>query len=132
MPVRAKPDLESVDFNERPFTLAWELTRSCALACRHCRAAAQPRRHPDELTTAEALRLVEGAELKGRICSLVLDHGGAISIGSVVCRSDAPCHGVVGVTLESGPPKREAGNSDVSATGNSGVRECADHAWPIA
>ena len=59
MPVRAKPDLESVDFNERPFTLAWELTRSCALACRHCRAAAQPRRHPDELTTAEALRLVD-------------------------------------------------------------------------
>ena len=52
----------------------------------------------------ETLRLIEGTGIKGRICSLVLNHGEAISIGSVVYRSDAPCHGVVGVTLESGPP----------------------------
>ncbi|MSP21616.1 MAG: hypothetical protein EXR66_01095 [Dehalococcoidia bacterium] len=54
---RSKPELLSVDFNERPFTVAWELTRSCALACVHCRAEAQPQRHPDELTTVEELRL---------------------------------------------------------------------------
>jgi radical SAM protein len=48
-----------VDFDERPFTVAWELTRACALACVHCRADAQPRRHPDELDTAEARRLID-------------------------------------------------------------------------
>ena len=31
----------------------WELTRACDLACRHCRAEAQPQRAPDELTTQE-------------------------------------------------------------------------------
>jgi radical SAM protein len=33
----------------------WELTRACDLACRHCRAEAQPQRAPDELTTQECL-----------------------------------------------------------------------------
>ncbi len=57
--VRPKPELFSVDLNERPFTVAWELTRSCALACVHCRAEAMPRRHPEELTTAEAFRVLD-------------------------------------------------------------------------
>lgn len=48
-----------VDFRERPFILFWELTRACALACRHCRAIAQPRAHPDELTQDEAMRLLD-------------------------------------------------------------------------
>lgn len=55
----AKPELFSVDLNQRPFTVAWEITRSCALACVHCRAMAQPKRHPDELTTAEAHRVID-------------------------------------------------------------------------
>ncbi len=56
---RGKPELLSVDFNERPFTVAWELTRSCALACLHCRAEAQPKRHPNELTTDECRRVID-------------------------------------------------------------------------
>lgn len=55
----ARPDLLQVDFDERPFTVAWELTRSCALHCLHCRAEAQPRRHPDELTTREAYNVID-------------------------------------------------------------------------
>jgi radical SAM protein len=47
------------DFSLSPFTIAWELTRACAFACRHCRAEAQPKRNPRELTTAEAFRLVD-------------------------------------------------------------------------
>jgi AdoMet-dependent heme synthase len=44
--------------------LAWEMTRACTLACPHCRAAACADRHPDELTTAEGLRLLrEAAEV---------------------------------------------------------------------
>jgi radical SAM protein len=47
------------DFNLSPFTIAWELTRACAFACRHCRAEAQPKRNPNELTTDEAFRLID-------------------------------------------------------------------------
>ncbi|MBI4308624.1 MAG: TIGR04053 family radical SAM/SPASM domain-containing protein [Chloroflexi bacterium] len=48
-----------MDFNVTPFTLAWEITRACALACVHCRAQAQPRRDPRELSTEEAYRVVD-------------------------------------------------------------------------
>jgi radical SAM protein len=51
--------LAEVDFDRSPFTIAWEVTRACAFACRHCRAEAQPRRDPRELTTKEAFRLVD-------------------------------------------------------------------------
>lgn len=53
------PSFPRVDFAERPFILFWELTRACALACRHCRAIAQPKAHPDELTHEEALKLTD-------------------------------------------------------------------------
>jgi len=36
----------------------WELTRACDLACRHCRAEAQPARAPDELTTEEGFAVL--------------------------------------------------------------------------
>ena len=41
------------DHDERPFMVFWELTRACDLACRHCRAEAQPLRSPDELNSEE-------------------------------------------------------------------------------
>jgi radical SAM protein with 4Fe4S-binding SPASM domain len=47
------------DYHDRPFIVIWEVTRACSLACRHCRAEASPRRHPLELTTAEACRVIE-------------------------------------------------------------------------
>jgi radical SAM protein len=53
------PNLLDVDFAKSPFTLAWEITRACGLACIHCRAVTQPRRDPAELTTAEGLDLVD-------------------------------------------------------------------------
>ena len=53
------PSFPSIDYAERPFILFWELTRACALACRHCRAVAQPRPNPAELSAEEALRLVD-------------------------------------------------------------------------
>lgn len=46
-------------FADRPFLAFWEITRACALACSHCRATAQHRRDPSELTTSEALRVVD-------------------------------------------------------------------------
>lgn len=39
--------------------VAWEVTRSCNLACVHCRAAALDRPYDHELTTAEAFDLLD-------------------------------------------------------------------------
>lgn len=47
------------DLNRDPFIVFWELTRACALACLHCRAEAQPRRHPQELGAAECHALLD-------------------------------------------------------------------------
>ncbi len=48
-----------LDLTDRPFIVIWEATRACALACRHCRATAVPRRDPQELTTQEACSLMD-------------------------------------------------------------------------
>ena len=51
------------DFAQAPLLVIWECTRSCALACRHCRADADLRRDPDELSTVEGqdiLRQTQG------------------------------------------------------------------------
>ena len=47
------------DFDQAPFTIAWEVTRACAFACKHCRADAQHARDPNELTTEEAYQLID-------------------------------------------------------------------------
>ncbi len=47
------------DFDQAPFTIAWEVTRACAYACVHCRADAQHQRDPNELSTQEAFHLVD-------------------------------------------------------------------------
>jgi AdoMet-dependent heme synthase len=41
-------------YPDAPRRVYWELTRACALACRHCRAEALHERLPDELDTAAA------------------------------------------------------------------------------
>lgn len=51
--------MTQVDFDQAPFTIAWEVTRACAYACVHCRANAQHQRDPRELSTAEAKQLIE-------------------------------------------------------------------------
>ena len=47
------------DFDMAPFTIAWEVTRACAFACKHCRADAQHQRDPNELITEEGYRLID-------------------------------------------------------------------------
>jgi radical SAM protein len=47
------------NFDEAPFLVIWEVTRACDLACVHCRASADPVRHPLELSTEEGFRLLE-------------------------------------------------------------------------
>ncbi|MBI5310604.1 MAG: TIGR04053 family radical SAM/SPASM domain-containing protein [Actinobacteria bacterium] len=67
--------LQRLDFDKAPFTIAWEVTRACAYACDHCRADAQPKRDPDELTTAEGLKLVDQLAGFGNQPILVLTGG---------------------------------------------------------
>jgi AdoMet-dependent heme synthase len=57
----------SRDFDQAPFLVIWETTQACDLACKHCRAEAQPNRHADELTTAEAKQLLEDVRRFGPI-----------------------------------------------------------------
>jgi len=59
------PALTDVDFNVTPFTIAWEITQACALACVHCRASARPKRDPRELTTDEGYALIDGIREMG-------------------------------------------------------------------
>ena len=42
-----------------PRVVAWEVTRRCPLACRHCRAGAQDRAYEGELSTAECMKVIE-------------------------------------------------------------------------
>lgn len=51
--------INAIDFDDRPFIAIWEVTQACDLACVHCRASAQPNRHPMELTTDEGRRLID-------------------------------------------------------------------------
>ncbi len=64
------------DTSDRPFIVIWEVTRACALACRHCRADAIPRRDPRELTTAEGFRLLDELASFGAPRPLVVLTGG--------------------------------------------------------
>ena len=47
------------NFAKGPFVVFYEVTRACDLKCKHCRACAQPDRHPNELTHDEARDLLE-------------------------------------------------------------------------
>jgi len=47
-----------LDFARSPFVAIWEVTRACALKCLHCRAEAQYRRDPRELSTEEGKALI--------------------------------------------------------------------------
>lgn len=42
-----------------PRVVAWEVTRRCPLACRHCRAGAQDHAYEGELSTGECMRVLD-------------------------------------------------------------------------
>jgi heme b synthase len=64
-----------------PRVVAWESTRACNYACIHCRAQAQKQADPDQLTTREALNLMEQI---AEVCKPVL----IISGGDPLQRKD--------------------------------------------
>jgi radical SAM protein len=65
-----------MDFDRRPFTVIWETTRACDLACVHCRAEANPQRGKDELTLEEVQQLVQNVKAFGTPYPLLILTGG--------------------------------------------------------
>jgi radical SAM protein len=65
-----------MDFNQRPFTVIWETTRACDLACLHCRAEANSQRSAGELSFAEAQGLVQSIKAFGAPYPLFVLTGG--------------------------------------------------------
>lgn len=51
--------MQKLDYNRAPFLAIWETTQACDLACKHCRASAQPLAHPSQLNTDEATNLID-------------------------------------------------------------------------
>lgn len=58
-PMHHIPARGGLNYDEAPFLAIWEVTQSCDLACKHCRAAAQPIPHPDQLSTEEGKGLID-------------------------------------------------------------------------
>ncbi|HSM05093.1 MAG TPA: radical SAM protein, partial [Longimicrobiales bacterium] len=71
------------DFTRAPFLVIWETTQACDLACKHCRAEAQPERHPEELTTEEARTLLRSVREFGPII-FVFSGGDALKRPDIV------------------------------------------------
>ncbi|MBU1611274.1 MAG: radical SAM protein, partial [Proteobacteria bacterium] len=53
------PAMKLADGSPACRLIAWEVTRSCNLACKHCRAEAHTEPYPGELTTEEAKALID-------------------------------------------------------------------------
>lgn len=64
----------TLDFNQCPLLVIWEVTRACDLACRHCRACADAHRDPAELSFDEGCRLID--EVKAMGTPLMIFSGG--------------------------------------------------------
>ncbi len=75
-PAAVSPAPSAYRFDRAPLRIYWEVTRSCDLACRHCRADAMPEADPDELDAAESRRLLDAIASFGPPLPKVVFTGG--------------------------------------------------------
>nr|NNM90418.1 TIGR04053 family radical SAM/SPASM domain-containing protein [Bacilli bacterium] len=68
----------SLNFNERPILVFWETTKSCLLACRHCRAEAMEEPMPGQLSFEEGKRFIESLLSFGRPYPVLIMTGGDV------------------------------------------------------
>lgn len=66
----------SYQTSERPFMIIWETTQACDLACRHCRAEAQPLHDSHALNTDEAKNLIDSVLGFGKPHPILIFTGG--------------------------------------------------------
>lgn len=64
------------DKGDRPFLVIWEVTQACDLACRHCRASAQPHLDPHSLNREQGRQLIEQVKSFGSPAPLLVFTGG--------------------------------------------------------
>ena len=64
------------DFSQTPLIATWEVSQACDLECDHCRADAQPDRHPGELSTAEGKHLLDDIANFGNPGPILVFSGG--------------------------------------------------------
>lgn len=123
------------NFNKNPMIVIWEMTRACALACRHCRAEAVPCALPGQLSGGESRRLIaqvararpqvfvltggDPAERRD-LCELV---GMARDAGLRVALSPSATPQFLGLDLEE---LREAGVRRISMSLDGATRETHD------
>jgi radical SAM protein len=67
-----------LDLDRRPILVFWETTRACPLACRHCRAEAQPDPLPGQLTRDESLALLDSLTTFGTPYPVLVLTGGDV------------------------------------------------------
>lgn len=84
-PASAPGARSRIDLDRRPILVFWESTRACLLACRHCRAEAQPLPVPGELTPSEATRFLDSLTAFGRPAPVLVITG-----GDALMRPDLP------------------------------------------
>jgi len=122
-------------FSERPMIVIWELTRACALACRHCRAEAAPCADPRELGPEESMALV-GQIARARPSVFVLTGGDPMERGDLIeIVTEATGHGLRVALSPSATPRflaadlgalREAGVRRISMSIDGATREAHD------
>jgi len=66
---------QTADFARSPLMFYYEVTLACDLVCKHCRASAQEKPHPDELSTEQAKALLSQAATFPRRPTVVLTGG---------------------------------------------------------
>lgn len=111
------------DFGRNPLMFYYEVTRACDLVCKHCRASAQETAAPDELSTADALRLIDdvarfprkpticftgGDPLKRADLFDIIRHATELGIGSALTPSATPL-----ATFDAFKKAKEAGVSAI-------------------
>jgi radical SAM protein with 4Fe4S-binding SPASM domain len=116
-----RPDL---DTSERPLVFIWEVTQACELACEHCRADAQPERHPDELTTAEGKQLLDDVRRFGEGQLVVLSGGDPLARDDLVELVEYGTDIGLNVTLTPSGTSRLTGET-IGALDGAGLRRMA-------
>ncbi len=118
-----------------PRLVAWETTRACDLACVHCRAVAQPRPDPRQLSSQEAFRLVDDVAAFQEPVILILTGGDPLKredIFEVAARASRAGLRVVmspsgtNVTPESVARLKEAGVQRISVSLDGSTPELHD------
>lgn len=111
------------DFPVNPLMFYYEVTRACDLVCKHCRASAQEQAAPDELSTEQALALLDdvarfprkpticftgGDPLKRADLFQLIRHATDLGIGSALTPSATPL-----ATFDAFKKAKEAGTSAI-------------------